>query len=82
MSGGTINDPFAAYQEAAKVISAKKGSARRGCASGTTSGDEVVITGSCQVVTVKMKPPSSVQTKKPKSGGMATRSSQSRPRIF
>ena len=76
LSGDTVNDPFAAYQEAAKVISAKKGSARRGSASGTTSGDDVVITGSRQVVTVKMEPPSLAQTKKPKSGGMATRSSQ------
>ncbi|KAF3584706.1 hypothetical protein F2Q69_00028787 [Brassica cretica] len=76
MSGGTVNDPFAAYQEAAKVISAKKGSAGRGSASGMTSGDDVVITGSRQVVTVKMEPPSLAQTKKPKSGGMATRSLQ------
>ncbi|KAF3528704.1 hypothetical protein DY000_02039468 [Brassica cretica] len=63
-------DPFAAYQETAKVISAKKGSARRGSASGTTSRDEVVLTSSRQVVTVKMEPPSLAQTKKPKSGGM------------
>ncbi|KAH0854479.1 hypothetical protein HID58_069209 [Brassica napus] len=76
MSEGTVNDPFAAYQEAAKVISAKKESARRGSASGTTSGDEVVITGSRQLVTVKMEPPSLAQTKKPQSGGIATRSSQ------
>ncbi|KAF3605718.1 hypothetical protein DY000_02047814 [Brassica cretica] len=76
MSGCTVHDPFAAYQEAAKVISAKKGSAGRGSASGMTSGDDVVITGSRQVVTVKMEPPSLAQTKKPKSGGMATRSLQ------
>ena len=76
MSEGTVNDPFSAYQEAAKVISAKKESARRGSASGTTSGDEVVITGSRQLVTVKMEPPSLAQTKKPQSGGIATRSSQ------
>ncbi|KAF2557727.1 hypothetical protein F2Q68_00015895 [Brassica cretica] len=56
MSGCTVHDPFAAYQEAAKVISAKKGSAGRGSASGMTSGDDVVITGSRQVVTVEVFP--------------------------
>ena len=51
MSGNTSNDPFAAYQEAAKVMPAKKGSASR-----TVSGGDVVITGSHRVATVKIEP--------------------------
>ncbi|KAG2271607.1 hypothetical protein Bca52824_066162 [Brassica carinata] len=61
MSGNTSNDPFAAYQEAAKLMSAKKGSASR-----TVSGGDVVITGSHRVAT----------TKKSRGGGMTTRSLQ------
>ncbi|KAL0650437.1 hypothetical protein Bca4012_093128 [Brassica carinata] len=71
MSGNTSNDPFAAYQEAAKVMSAKKGSASR-----TVSGGDLVITGSHRVATVKIEPSTLVQTKKSRGGGMATRSSQ------
>ncbi|KAH0917477.1 LOW QUALITY PROTEIN: hypothetical protein HID58_025137, partial [Brassica napus] len=41
MSGDTSNDPFIAYQKAAKSMSAKKGSASR-----TVSGDDLMITGS------------------------------------
>ncbi|KAH0898567.1 hypothetical protein HID58_048135 [Brassica napus] len=71
MSGNTSNDPFAAYQEAAKVMSAKSGSASR-----TVSGDNLVITGSRRAATVKIEPSALVQTKKSRGGGMATRSSQ------
>ena len=71
MSGNTSNDPFAAYQEAAKVMSAKKGSASR-----TVSGDDLIITGSRRTATVKIEPSALVQTKKSRGGGMATRSSQ------
>ncbi|KAF3496514.1 hypothetical protein DY000_02052576 [Brassica cretica] len=69
MSGNIVNDPFAAHQEAAKVMSAKKGSASR-----TTSGDEVVITGSRRTTMVKVEPSSSCQGKKSKGGGVTTRS--------
>ncbi|KAF3498437.1 hypothetical protein DY000_02052844 [Brassica cretica] len=41
MAGGVANDPFTAYQEAAKVMSAKKGSSSR-----SASEDEEIITGS------------------------------------
>ncbi|KAF3606729.1 hypothetical protein DY000_02050134 [Brassica cretica] len=51
MSGNTSNDPFAAYQEAAKVMSAKKGSASR-----TVSGGDLVITVSRRAATVKIEP--------------------------
>ncbi|KAH0884147.1 hypothetical protein HID58_060243 [Brassica napus] len=71
MSGNTSNDPFAAYQEAAKVMPAKKGSASR-----TVSGDDLVVTGSRRAATVKIEPSALVQTKKSRGGGMATRSSQ------
>ena len=71
MSGNTSNDPFAAHQEAAKVMSAKKGSASR-----AASGDDLMITGSRRAATVKIEPSGLVQTKKSRGGGMATRSSQ------
>ncbi|KAF2548669.1 hypothetical protein F2Q70_00023122 [Brassica cretica] len=71
MSGNTSNDPFAAYQEAAKLMSAKKGSASR-----TVSGGDVVITSSHRVATVKIEPSALVQTKKSTGGGMTTRSLQ------
>ncbi|KAH0851577.1 hypothetical protein HID58_094640 [Brassica napus] len=71
MSGNTSNNLFAAYQKTAKVMSAKKGSASR-----TVSGGDLVITGSRRVVTVKIEPSALVQTKKSRGGGMATRSSQ------
>ncbi|KAG2322949.1 hypothetical protein Bca52824_016162 [Brassica carinata] len=45
MSGNVAEDPFLAYQEAAKVVSAKKGSASR-----TASGDEVPYRGQWRVV--------------------------------
>ncbi|KAH0873505.1 LOW QUALITY PROTEIN: hypothetical protein HID58_070867, partial [Brassica napus] len=63
MSGNTSNDPFAAYQEAAKVMSAKKGSASR-----TVSGDDLMITGSRRTATVKIEPSALVQTKKSRGG--------------
>ncbi|WZZ34599.1 hypothetical protein YC2023_018000 [Brassica napus] len=71
MSGNNSNDPFAAYQEVAKVMSKKKGSARR-----TVSGDDLMITGSRRVATVKIEPSALAQTKKSRGGGMATRSSR------
>ena len=57
MSGGVTNDPFAAYQESTKVMSAKKEFSSR-----SASGDEVMITGSHR------------SGKRPKSGGVTTRS--------
>lgn len=69
MSGNILNHPFAAYQEAAKVMSAKKGSTSR-----TTSGDEVVIMGSRRTTRVKVEPSSSSQGKKSKGGRVTTRS--------
>ncbi|CAG7901073.1 unnamed protein product, partial [Brassica rapa] len=51
MSGDTSNDPFVAYQKAAKSMSAKKGSASR-----TVSGDDLMITGSRQATMVKIEP--------------------------
>ncbi|KAG2266051.1 hypothetical protein Bca52824_073130 [Brassica carinata] len=71
MSGNTSNDPFAAYQEAANVMSAKKDFASR-----TVSGDDMVITGSRRAVTVKIEPSALVQTKTSRGGGMPIRSSQ------
>ncbi|KAH0858899.1 LOW QUALITY PROTEIN: hypothetical protein HID58_087160, partial [Brassica napus] len=69
MSGGVTNDPFAAYQEAAKVMSAKKGSSI-----GSASRDEVMITGSRRSPVVKLEPFPSLPGKRPKSGGVTTRS--------
>lgn len=71
MSGGKTNDPFAAYQEAEKVMSAKKGSS-----SWNASGDEVIITGSRRSLVVKLEPSPSLLGKRPKSGGMTNRSAQ------
>ncbi|KAF2546903.1 hypothetical protein F2Q70_00021909 [Brassica cretica] len=71
MSGSVANDPFTAYQEAAKAMSAKKGSSSR-----TASGDEVMITGSRHSTVVKLEPSPSLPGKKPKSGGMTTQSAQ------
>ncbi|KAG2255606.1 hypothetical protein Bca52824_074900 [Brassica carinata] len=65
------DDPFAAYQEAAKVMSVKNGSGSQ-----TVSWDDVVVTGSHRATVVKMEPSSSLQGKKPKSGGVTTRSVQ------
>ena len=48
MAGGVANDPFTAYQEAVKVMSAKKGSSSR-----RASVDEVMITGSRHSTVVK-----------------------------
>ena len=71
MSGGVTNDPFAAYQEAVKVMSANKGSGSR-----SASGDEVMITGSRRSPVVKLEPSPSLSGKRPKSGGVTTRSAQ------
>ena len=71
MAGGVANDPFTAYHEAAKVMSAKKGSSSR-----SASGDEVMITGSRRSTVVKLEPSPSLPRNKPKSGGMTTRSAQ------
>ncbi|KAL0649846.1 hypothetical protein Bca4012_092537 [Brassica carinata] len=71
MSGNVADDPFAAYQEAAKVMSVKNGSGSQ-----TVSWDDVVVTGSHRATVVKMEPSSSLQGKKPKSGGVTTRSVQ------
>ncbi|KAL0650104.1 hypothetical protein Bca4012_092795 [Brassica carinata] len=66
MPVGVSNDPFAACQEAAKVMSAKKGSSSR-----SASGDEVMITGSRRSPVVKLEPFPSLPGKKPKSGGQS-----------
>ncbi|KAF3586712.1 hypothetical protein F2Q69_00030106 [Brassica cretica] len=71
MSGNIADDPFAAYHEATKVMSAKKGSGSR-----TVSGDDVVVTGSRCATMVKTEPSSSLQGKKHKIGGVTTRSGQ------
>ncbi|KAF3588688.1 hypothetical protein F2Q69_00028859 [Brassica cretica] len=71
MSGGVTNDPFAAYQEAVKVMSAKKGSSSR-----SASGDEVMITGSRRSTVVKLEPSTSLPGKRPKSGSVTTRLAQ------
>nr|VDD62721.1 unnamed protein product [Brassica oleracea] len=60
-----------AYQEAAKVMSTKKGSSSR-----SAYGDEVMVTGSRRSTVVKLEPFPSLPGKKPKSGGMTTRSVQ------
>ncbi|KAL0716307.1 hypothetical protein Bca4012_065629 [Brassica carinata] len=52
MSGSAADDSFAAYQETAKVMSAKRGSASR-----AVSGDDVVVTGSRCATVVKTEPP-------------------------
>ncbi|KAG2247515.1 hypothetical protein Bca52824_087143 [Brassica carinata] len=71
MSEGITNDPFTAYQEAAKVMSVKKGSSSR-----SASGNEVMITGSRRSTVVKLEPSPSLPGKRPKSGGVTTRSAQ------
>ncbi|KAF3516460.1 hypothetical protein DY000_02062187 [Brassica cretica] len=71
MAGGVANDPFTAYQEAAKVMSTQKGSSSR-----SASGDEVMVTRSRRSTVVKLEPSPSLPGKKPKSGGMTTRSAQ------
>ncbi|KAL0678183.1 hypothetical protein Bca4012_006164 [Brassica carinata] len=71
MSRNVAGDPFTAYQEVARVMSAKKGSSSR-----TVSGDEVKITGSRRTTVEKLEPSSSLQGDKPKSGGMTTRCMQ------
>ena len=71
MSEGVTNDPFTAYQEAAKVMSVKKGSSSK-----SASGNEVMITGSRRSTVVKLEPSPSLPGKRPKSGGVTTRSAQ------
>ncbi|KAF3549606.1 hypothetical protein DY000_02007545 [Brassica cretica] len=71
MSRNVAGDSFTAYQEVARVTSAKKGSSSR-----TVSGDEVKITGSRRTTVEKPEPSSSLQGDKPKSGGMTTRCMQ------
>ncbi|KAF3498440.1 hypothetical protein DY000_02052841 [Brassica cretica] len=71
MSEGVTNDLFTAYQEAAKVISVKKGSSSR-----SASGNEVMVTGSRCSTVVKLEPSPSLQGKRPKSCGVTTRSAQ------
>ncbi|KAG2266223.1 hypothetical protein Bca52824_073302 [Brassica carinata] len=65
--GSGTNDPFAAYQEAAKVMSAKKGSSSR-----SASGYEVMIIGSHRSTEIKLDPFASLPGKRPKSGGVTT----------
>ncbi|KAF3582243.1 hypothetical protein DY000_02031584 [Brassica cretica] len=69
ISGGVTNDHCTAYQEAAKVMPAKKGSSSR-----NASGDEVMITGSRRSTVVTLEPSPSLPGKRPKSGGVTTRS--------
>lgn len=71
MSGNTADDPFTAYQAAPKLMSVKKGSASR-----TVYGEDVVVTGSHRTTVVKLEPSSSSQGKKPKGGGVTIRSAQ------
>ncbi|KAH0898496.1 hypothetical protein HID58_048064 [Brassica napus] len=70
MSGDTSNDPFVAYQKAAKSMSAKKGSASR-----TVSGDDLMITGSRQAMMVKIKPSVLTRAKKARGRRLSTRAS-------
>ena len=51
------------------MLSAKKGSSSR-----SASGDEVIITGSHRSPVVKLEPSPSLLGKRPKSGGVTTRS--------
>ncbi|KAL0696248.1 hypothetical protein Bca4012_063428 [Brassica carinata] len=64
------DDSFAAYQEAAKVMSAKRGSAIR-----TTSGDDVTVIGSQSAIMVKTEPTSLSQGRKTRGGRVVTRES-------
>ncbi|KAL0734219.1 hypothetical protein Bca4012_010429 [Brassica carinata] len=70
MSWSAADDTFAAYQETAKGMSAKRGSASR-----TVSGDDVVVTGSRRATVIKTEPTSSSQGRKTRSGGVMTRAS-------
>ncbi|KAL0802319.1 hypothetical protein Bca101_057495 [Brassica carinata] len=70
MSGSAADDTLAAYQEAAKVMSAKRGSASR-----TTSGDDVTVIGSQRTIMVKTEPTSSSQGRKTRGDGVVTRAS-------
>ncbi|KAG2322905.1 hypothetical protein Bca52824_016118 [Brassica carinata] len=70
MSGSAADYSFAAYQEAAKVMSAKRGSVSR-----TVSRDDVVVTGSFRATVVKREPTSSSQGRKTRGGGVMTRAS-------
>ncbi|KAG2304443.1 hypothetical protein Bca52824_033094 [Brassica carinata] len=67
MSGSAADDSFAAYQEAAKVMS--------GSASRTVSGDDVVVTGSRHATLVKTEPTSSSQGRKTRGGRVMTKAS-------
>ncbi|KAF2589401.1 hypothetical protein F2Q70_00038184 [Brassica cretica] len=49
MAGGVANDPFTAYQEAAKVMSAKKGSSSRSASGDEQSADVARSAGSVAV---------------------------------
>uniref|UniRef100_M4FIF9 Uncharacterized protein n=1 Tax=Brassica campestris TaxID=3711 RepID=M4FIF9_BRACM len=69
MSGGVTSDHFTAYREAAKVMSAKKGSS-----SWSASGDELMITGGRRLTVVKLEPSPFLPGKRPNSGGVTTRS--------
>ncbi|KAL0789838.1 hypothetical protein Bca101_006084 [Brassica carinata] len=71
MLGGVTNNPSAAYQEAVKVMSATKRSSSR-----SASGDEVMITDSRRSTVVKLEPSPFLPGKRPKSGGVTTRSAQ------
>ncbi|KAF3506023.1 hypothetical protein F2Q69_00006783 [Brassica cretica] len=71
MLGGVTNNPTAAYQEAVKVMSATKRSSSR-----SASGDEVMITGSRRSTVVKLETSPFLPGKRPKSGGVTTRSAQ------
>lgn len=51
-------------------------SAKKGSASKTASGDDVVITGSRRATVVKVEPTSSSQGRKTRGGGAATRASR------
>ena len=71
MLGGVTNNPSAAYQEAVKVMSTTKRSNSR-----SASGDEVMITGSRRSTVVKLETSPFLPGKRPKSGGVTTRSAQ------
>ncbi|KAL0734221.1 hypothetical protein Bca4012_010431 [Brassica carinata] len=68
--GSAADDSFAAYQEAAKVISAKRGSASR-----KVSGNDVVVTSSRRATMVKTEPTSSSQGRNTRGGRVMTRAS-------
>ncbi|KAL0730406.1 hypothetical protein Bca4012_026499 [Brassica carinata] len=72
VSGSAADDSFAAYQEAAKVMSAKRGSASR-----TVSGDDVVVIGSRCATVVKTEPTFSSHRRRTRGGVMTRASHQS-----